>query len=273
MNVPLYEIMNFMEEIAPSSDALDWDNVGLQVGDPNSPVNSILLSLDVSPSIVGEASGMSADLIISHHPLIFRPISSIDFSQPVGQIIRDLIRHGIALYSSHTNLDRCKEGTGISLARKLGLKDIRQYSEDEKDEMNMVVTGNFHHPLSLEELLELFRKKIECKNMRIVGNPRNLLATAIIPGSGGSIITKLKSHYDLIITGELSYHDALTVDYQGRTVVLLGHFISEKPVMYHLRELLTGKFPSLSINVSTNEGEPYRVIYQDIEGKKTAVSK
>lgn len=259
MKVPLSDIMGFMEEIAPSSTALSWDNVGLQIGDASSPVKSVLLSLDVSPRVVEEAAGMPADLIISHHPLIFSPIKKLDFSRPGGRMIRDLIRHNISLFTAHTNLDRSPAGTGMTLARRLGLGNIRSYSENPDDEMNMVITGEMDKPRSGAEMVELFRELPGCDHVRIVGNPYRVLTMAIIPGSAGSLVQKLTSHFDLIITGELSYHGALEADYQGRAVALLGHYVTEKPVMFNLKELLQERFHPLEIQVSDGEGEPYRI--------------
>lgn len=257
MKVPLSDIINYMEEIAPGATALDWDNVGLQVGDPHSSISSVLLCLDVSPRIVEEAYENAADLIISHHPLIFKPVKKIDFSTPSGKIIRDLIVHGIDLFTAHTNLDRSIEGTGMVLAGRLGLKNISRYSNDPGDELNLVFTGSFETALSIDELSELFRKELNCTQFRYVGNPYRILTAAIIPGSAGSLLNKIRTDFDIVITGELSYHEALNAGYRGQAVALAGHYISEKPVMFNLKKLLEEKFPSLTVKVARYEGEPY----------------
>lgn len=258
MKVPLSDIMNFMEEIAPASSALDWDNVGLQLGDPHSSVSSVLLCLDVSPRVVEEAYENTSDLIISHHPLIFRPVKKIDFSTPSGKIIRDLIIHGIDLFTAHTNLDRSSEGTGMVLAGRLGLKNVCRYSDDPGSELNMVITGTFETALSIDELSEIFRKELNCKQFRYVGNPYGILKAAIIPGSAGSLLEKIRTNFDIVITGELSYHEALNAAYRGQAVALAGHYVSEKPVMFNLKKLLEGRFPSLTVKIARYEGEPYQ---------------
>ncbi|MEX2116545.1 MAG: Nif3-like dinuclear metal center hexameric protein [Bacteroidota bacterium] len=119
------DVEHIMEQWAPRWIAWERDNVGLQVGDRSSPVRRILVSLDVTEDVVGEAVTMKADLLISHHPLLFRPATSITTSDPVGRMILKLARHGIALYSAHTNLDFTRDGVSVSLARALGLKNIR----------------------------------------------------------------------------------------------------------------------------------------------------
>ncbi|MCD4783091.1 MAG: Nif3-like dinuclear metal center hexameric protein [Candidatus Eremiobacteraeota bacterium] len=260
MRVPLSEIIEYMEQIAPRSTALEWDNVGLQVGDPRSSIGSVLFALDVSPSVIEEAESLSADLIISHHPLLFRPVSRIDFSTTNGLMIRELIRHGIVLFTAHTNLDRSFMGTGKILADRIGLKKIKRYSDDPDDEMNMVVTGSFEQPLSADEVISLLKGNLKCDCIKLVGNPVNVLTVAVIPGSSSSLLRKMTLPVDLIITGELSYHEALSAQYQGRAVAIMGHFISEKPVMYYLADKFREKFTSLSIEVSERDGEPYRIV-------------
>jgi len=260
VKVPLSEIIEYMEEIAPEATALEWDNVGLQVGDPRSSVSSILFTLDVSPAVLEEAESISADLIISHHPLIFRPLSRIDFSTTNGFMIRELIKHGIALFTAHTNLDRSFMGTGKTLANRIELENIRRYTDNPEDEMNMVITGNFSQPLSIQEVIDLLKERLKCDCMKLVGNPVNVLTVAVMPGSSSSLLRKMTLPVDLIITGELSYHEALSVQYQGRSVLIAGHFTSEKPAMYHLADMFREKFTTLSIEVSGRDGEPYRVV-------------
>lgn len=119
------EITNFIELLAPKWTAWERDNTGLQVGDLNQPVESVLLSLDVTEEVVKEAIQKRIDLIISHHPLLFKPAKSITTSDTQGKILFSLIRHQISLYSSHTNLDFCKDGVSFSLAKKLGLEDVQ----------------------------------------------------------------------------------------------------------------------------------------------------
>jgi len=119
------DVEHIMEEWAPRWIAWERDNVGLQVGDRTAQVRRILVCLDVTEEVVSEAVSMKADLVISHHPLLFRPASSITSSDPIGRMILRLARHGIAVYSAHTNLDFTRDGVSITLARILGLQNIR----------------------------------------------------------------------------------------------------------------------------------------------------
>lgn len=119
------DIEDIMEQWAPRWIAWERDNVGLQVGDRSAPVRRILLCLDVTEEVVAEAVSLKADLVISHHPLLFRPATSVTSSDAVGRLILKLARNGIAVYSAHTNLDFTQDGVSVTLARTLGLHNIR----------------------------------------------------------------------------------------------------------------------------------------------------
>ncbi len=119
------QIIAILEEWAPTWVAMDWDNVGLQVGDPQRRVSKILVALEVTPKVIDEAISKKADLIITHHPLLFRPLSSVTGSDPIGRMVLKLAENKIALYSAHTNLDFTKGGVSFVLAERLGVQNIR----------------------------------------------------------------------------------------------------------------------------------------------------
>ncbi len=123
--VRVSDIARLLETWAPRSLAWERDNVGLQVGDPGAPVRRILVTQDVTDAVAAEAARRHIDLIVAHHPPLYRPLRSLDTSTPQGRVIATLIRHDCALYASHTNLDAARGGTSHVLAETLGLTDIR----------------------------------------------------------------------------------------------------------------------------------------------------
>jgi GTP cyclohydrolase I len=260
MAVQLSNILEYLEEIAPLNTALGWDNSGLQVGNVHKPIERVLLALDITPSVMEEAMEKAVDLIITHHPMIFRPLKKIDYATTTGQLVKKLVTHDIALFAAHTNLDRSSAGTGKALAELIGLKDIKPYVDDEKDEMNMVITGAFEPSLSGQEVVNLLKEKLITSVLRIIGDIMETKTVAIIPGSGGSMLGKLDGSFDIIITGEVSYHEALDAASRNDVIIVLGHYVSEKPVMYKLSGILKEKFPELVISVSEKEDEPYITI-------------
>ncbi|MCE1248619.1 MAG: Nif3-like dinuclear metal center hexameric protein [Firmicutes bacterium] len=261
MSTPLTDIFSFMEEIAPASGALHWDNVGLQIGNPAGSADTVLLALDISPGVVEEAKEIGAQLILTHHPFIFRPFSSINFNTVEGTLVRNLIQSDITLFSAHTNLDRSNEGTGVTLAKLLELQDIKHYTDEPADELNLAITGRYDEPKSFNEISDLFCRHSGCNHLRIIGHPDRISSVVVIPGSGGSLINKIRKPFDLIFTGELTYHDALSALYQGKSIAVAGHYFSEKPVMHHLKKLMEEKFPGLNLKVSSRDGEPFRMMW------------
>jgi len=125
MSLHVFHIIQMFEEWAPSWIAWEKDNVGLQVGNTNNKVTKILITLDVTGQVVQEAIAQHVELIISHHPLLFRPPSAIIASDPVGELVLRLAEHKISLFAAHTNLDHAQGGVSVAFAEALGLKNIR----------------------------------------------------------------------------------------------------------------------------------------------------
>lgn len=119
------KIINILEQWAPKKLAYDWDNVGLQIGDLSAEVNCILTTLDVNEAVVDEAIEVGAQLIIAHHPLLFKPLKQINFAEPIGRVIRKLICSNIAVYAAHTNLDIASGGVNDWLATCLKLEEVK----------------------------------------------------------------------------------------------------------------------------------------------------
>lgn len=125
MKTTVRHITSFMQQWAPPGVKMDYDNVGLLVGDQNHPVERVLICLDVTEAVVREAIEKKCQLIVSHHPLIFQPIRTITTDQEQGRILFELIRNDIALFSAHTNLDAALDGVSFVLANSLGLDNLR----------------------------------------------------------------------------------------------------------------------------------------------------
>ena len=139
MSAKLQTVINWIEKFAPKYLAEEWDNVGLQIGDPTAGVTKIMLTLDVTLAVVAEAIENKVDLIVSHHPLIFKPLKSIRYDLPSGKIISKLIENKIALYAAHTNLDSVKGGINCVLAQKLGLDSIEVLNPSFEDKLCKLV--------------------------------------------------------------------------------------------------------------------------------------
>jgi dinuclear metal center YbgI/SA1388 family protein len=154
MSVTVSDIIRLMDEIAPQRLAEKWDNSGLQIGDRNWPVRSIMVSLDPLPEVVADACRKKTDLLITHHPVIFKPLSIIDFSTPLGSIIQRSVRNKMALFAAHTNLDSVSGGINDMISEKIGLQNLTVLSNPEQvEKFKLVFFVPADHEKNILEIL------------------------------------------------------------------------------------------------------------------------
>lgn len=225
------DIINFLEEKYPRSNAEEWDNVGLLVGNNKKDVKKIQLSIDATEKAVDYAAQNNVDMIVTHHPLIFKPLKSIVMSELSGRKIIKLIENGLNLYSIHTNLDSSKDGLNDYILELLEVKKYKIIDINANDK-----TAGIGRMYTLEEKItileyaDFIKTKMKIKNVRVISNDlkSEVKKIALINGSGMSYWRKVKSlGADLFITGDISYHDALDAKESGLHLIDIGHFESE----------------------------------------------
>jgi dinuclear metal center YbgI/SA1388 family protein len=251
------EFLNLLNELYPEVDQLDWDNSGFQVGNPNQEVKGLLLCLDINVAVIEEAKKLGANWIISHHPLLFRPLKSISTLTPEGEIIQTLLKHSINLYSLHTNFDVNPKGTNVYLAKTLGLTNITSLQPDSNGK-SLGVIGKLPNPLSIEDTIGYLKNKLEVSSIRQIGIKKDpLRSLAIVGGSGSSAIQAAKaSGVDGLVTGDVTYHYALDVVNQNFLVFDVGHEI-ERQSLYGLKLELESAGILIPMNISTLYKSPY----------------
>jgi dinuclear metal center YbgI/SA1388 family protein len=265
MRVTVSDIAACMEQIAPLSQAENWDNVGLQVGHAKRPVQRIALALDPSIEAVSFAIDIGAEMLITHHPLFFAPIKSIDLSTPLGMIVERLILAGISVYCAHTNLDAASGGINDMLARKIGLTDIGILSDssDPGADYGIGRTGRLKEPLSLEKLADHIKQALDIPTVKIAGDPEQLISNAAVcSGSGSSLMGEfMRSGAQVYISGDLRYHDATAAVSAGIGLIDIGHFQSEHLAVPELAAILTkmmkGKGLPVDVEVFDREYDPF----------------
>ena len=236
-------VMDAMERIAPKRLAEEWDNPGLLVGSPMQEVHKVLVCLDVSDDVVERALETGADMIVSHHPLVFRPIRNIRTDLPLGHRLQLLLKHDIAVFAAHTNLDIAQGGVNDVLARRLGLLDLESFvavpQEAGKVE-SMGRIGRLPEGLTIGEFARRVREALPVSHVRLVSaGDRPVRKVALCSGSGAEFIGKAASlGVDAYVTGDVRYHDAQHAAERGMHVVDAGHFGTEFPVVAALRGLL-----------------------------------
>jgi dinuclear metal center YbgI/SA1388 family protein len=256
------EIAHVLEQLAPLALAEDWDNVGLLVGDVGWPAERIMTCLTVTPETVAEAIERKAQLIVSHHPLPFRPIKSITSATTPGKLLLQLIRESIALYSPHTAFDSASAGINQHLAIGLGLQEIRPLTPSASDpEVGVGRCGLVGEPLTLDELAERTKNFLNADAVRVVGHPdQSVNRVAIACGSGGSLLDcAIAAECDGLVTGEMTFHHCLEAEARGIQVVLAGHFASERFALLSLADYLTDQLSGVEVWPSRNERDPLRL--------------
>lgn len=258
------DIIRIMEEFAPKTLKEDFDNVGLMVGDRNKEVKKILLALDCTLDVIKEAKEKSVDLIITHHPLIFRKPSSITTDTLTGKKIIELIKNDISLYSSHTNLDSAENGLNETIVNLLGystneLIEVNKMARNDNEGLGRIV--RLEDFIKLEDLIEDIKEKLNVKSLKVVKGCEKVKNIAIINGSGSDFFEKAyKKGADCIITGDTTYHYASDYKELGVSIIDTGHFSSEWIVFLQVMNKLTDKLQDIEILISTKSEDPYTFV-------------
>jgi len=287
MSTTVADIVKIMNRFAPPWLAEEWDNVGLQIGDLRWPVRRIWTALDPTLEVINAACREDVDLLITHHPLFFRPIKSIDFHSPHGSIIKTAIQHQLAIFSAHTNLDMVRDGVNDVLARRLGLKSIK-ILQPHKGEQQFKADGDMTHDISpaigneiehgigrigsldktrrLTSLAVIIKEKLNLNFVKVAGNPElKISQVAICSGSGSSLMKAfLASNAQVYISGDIHYHDARDAESANRAIIDIGHFASEHLMVEALAQQLAKILPEeeikAAIKACTIEKDPFSIL-------------
>ena len=268
-------IIEIIEGFAPQKTAEDWDNSGLQVGDLNGEVKKIAVALDPVSSSVSRAIDGGANLLVTHHPLIFPQLNSIDISRGVGGVIKLAIDNSISIYCAHTNFDRSHIGTNLALAEALGLTELTALphhddpaSTDDFSVDYSVVGGKLDPPMKLLDFAEKVKDALNAPCVRFVGDGKSVVTTVgVTGGSGGDFISRAAiAGVDVFVTGEVRYHDALAVkdsisdeinSMNLLGIIEAGHFNTEEIAIPYLADNIAVQSSKMGfeVEVFVVEGE------------------
>ena len=243
------EIMAFMESVAPQSRKESWDNVGLLCGREDKQVRTVLVALDLFEDTANEAVEIGAELILTHHPLIFHPLRSVTGNTAIGRAIFTLARHDIAAFCAHTNLDVAPEGVNQQLAKALGLEDITVIEPTEPG-WGLLRRGTVPQQ-SLEDFLSHVKQSLNAPGLRYAPAGNRVHQVAVGGGAcGGEWPAALKAGCDTFVTSDVRYNDFWDARDAGLTIIDAGHFYTENPVCGYLKEALSAAFPELKVVIS-----------------------
>lgn len=251
--VRICDIYDVINRAAPFASALGFDNCGLLVGDPATEVTRALIALDITPAVVEEAASINANLIISHHPVIFEPLRALNSQQPAYL----LARQGIAALCLHTNLDISPVcGVNVALASKLGLRAIRQ--EDVFGEDCILFSGETEEELPPEAFANLVKERLQLPSLRFIPGGRPVKRVFLCSGAGGGSVSFAACRgADAYVTGEMKHHEALAAAATGVTCVVAGHYETEVVFGEFLAAYLKKRLPGASFLVSRAQRNPF----------------
>lgn len=246
------DIYDVIDAVAPFSSAMSFDNVGVLVGDKNAQVSRALIALDITEAVVNEAAAMNANLIISHHPVIFHPMKSLT----TGDIPHMLASRGITALCCHTNLDISPVcGVNVALASKLGLRNI--HAEDVFGEECVLFAGELDGEASPREFAELVKARLNAGGVKLIDCGKPVKKIFMCSGSGGDYAELAACRgADAYLTGEMAHHEALAARKLGLSCVVAGHYETEKPFGEFLASYLRKRINDTAFLLSKAEQPP-----------------
>ncbi len=258
----LEEIIGRLEELCPPQFAVSWDNSGLQAGRYEQEVKTVCLAVDATSEAIAFAAAQGADLLITHHPLLFSGIKSIHDHHFIGKRVMELIRNDISCYAMHTNFDVM--GMADAAADLLRLEDrevLEVTYEDEVSKEGIGRIGRLPEHMKLDDFAALVRDAFRLESVRVYGNPSDTIVTAaVLPGSGkDEIDLAAEAGADVMVTGDVNHHAGLDALEKGIAVIDAGHYGVEKIFVPYMEDYLRRNFPELEI-LRAPESEPFHTV-------------
>ena len=230
------ELYKYFDEKIPCDLSEDWDNDGRMLVASDKEVKNVLVALDVTPEVVDVAVNGGYDLIVTHHPLIFKPLKGITDPK-----LTALIKAEVSVFSFHTRLDTVEGGVNDTLAAALGLKNVEPFCE-----MGRV---GVTEEISFDDFASFVKNKLGCDNITFVKNTDKVKRVALLGGGGKDFWPEAARIADVYITGEMSYNTMLDAHEAGFSVIEAGHFHTEFPVCDTICDMLLDADPALNVDI------------------------
>ena len=255
------DVESALEELAPASLAEEWDNVGWQVRSTDDEVSGVLCAVDATEGVVQEASRLGANLIVAHHPLLFRPLRNVDARSRVGAVVTDALRLGISVFSAHTNWDAAPGGISWALARHLGLQPLEPLlPANGLVNTGLGVIAEAPEPLNARTLIAQIEDKLGSAVTSWVGDSNGHHRIALMGGSGTvGIARAAATGATLYVTADVRYHDAQEAEALGLSLLVIDHGASERPGMAGLGGILASRLAT-PVTLSQTPTSPWRFI-------------
>jgi dinuclear metal center YbgI/SA1388 family protein len=265
-NLSISDVIAWLEQMAPFELAEEWDNVGLLVGDRTGRIKRVMTCLTVTPTTAAEAIERGADLVITHHPLPFCPLTQITTDATAGRLLWELIGAHIAVYSAHTAFDSARTGINQQLCEMFDLREIAPLVPRAMPASHCALgsgrCGALGRPSTLSTIALTIKSTLAIPQIGLIGEDEMpIKRVAVACGSGGSFLAAAReSHCDCLVTGEANFHACLEAEACGIGLVLTGHFASERFAMDYLAKAMAAQFADLEVWASVRERDPIRSV-------------
>ena len=249
------DIYDFLNDLAPVRYQMDFDNAGFLVGDGSAAVERVLLALDITDDVIAEAAALRAQLIVSHHPLIFTPLRRATADDLTGRKLLALARNGIAAVCMHTNLDIADGGVNDALMAALGAEVTGGLEPSGTDADGGVLTcgrvGRLPEPMALSDFLPYVADRLRANGLHYVDGGRPVQKLAVCGGSGGSMLDlAAQKGCDTFVTADVKYDRFLAAKELGVNLIDADHFCTENVVIPVLQAKLQQRFPAVAFPIS-----------------------
>ncbi len=254
------EVMEVLENAYPKHAALEWDNVGLLVGRTEKEVKKVYIALDATDEVIEEAILSGADMLITHHPLLFSPLKKITDEYFIGSRVVKLLQHDISYYAMHTNYDVL--GMAELSGKLLGLQDVKVFEvTDYENNIGIGRVGTLEHDMTVRECCELVKQVFQIPNVKVFGSiKQQVKRVAISPGSGKKMTTVAVKHgADVLITGDIDHHEGIDAVAQGVTIIDAGHYGLEHIFIQDMVKYINENMPGLIVEHAEIQ-HPFQVI-------------
>ena len=255
------DLLNILNDIAADDLAETWDNVGLLIGSPHHRITSVLLALDPTIELIGQAQNYGAELVITHHPAIFHPLKSLRTDQPVGTFIRSALQAGISVIGCHTNLDSTRGGVSDVLAQTLGLVNTEPLVAGKNcdDACGLGRVGNLEKAVNPDDFIARIYNALSPPWLLEAGPRPELVSRVAVCGGSCSDFseTALQAGADVFLTAEVKHAAARWAEEAGLWLIDGGHFATENPAMPALQMLLADRLQRRDMAVKIHSAHQY----------------
>lgn len=255
----LNKVTSLLNDLAPLNHAADWDNVGLLISSKNIKINNILLTIDLTNDVLKEAIKKRTNLIISYHPFLFNPLKKINYNNKKNQILSNLFKNDIAVYSPHTALDNIENGINNWLSKSLGEGKIENiFLPNSSFSCGKLVT--LEKAINISIISKKIKNYLNVKYLRVAAVSNKKIKTiAFCAGSGSDILKDINA--DCYVTGEMSHHNILSANFKGTHVILSEHTHTERGFLKIYKKMINNVLESsIKVYISKFDRDPIKLI-------------